>query len=57
MLMGSGVSLSDCLSVPFVRISKVIIGNRGSIRGSFFFDFFWSFSFGEGVRGKVPELL
>ena len=32
--MGSGVSLSDCLSVPFVRISKVIIGNRGSV---FFF--------------------
>ena len=44
--MGSGVSLSDCLSVPFVRISKVFMGNRGSVQGSVF-RFFSEFSFGE----------
>ena len=57
--MGSGVSLSGCLSVPFLfEISKVIMGNRGLVWGLVFLILFSEFSFGgKGVRGKVPELL
>ena len=50
--MGSGVSLSDCLSVPFLfEISKVIMGNRGLVWGLVFLILFSEFSFG-GKRGK-----